>query len=91
MVTMTAFRWRLEWDTLRENVRLSIPAVHTGDLQGKPSVLVVPLNSKNKYQIHVYDDENSPKTILVKGAPKSLFVRCFPPLLNVRTRDVIKL
>lgn len=65
-----------EWSDVAPMIRREdVENIH----KSNPSVFVVPLNSKNKYQIHVHDDENSPKTILVKGAPKRLFARCCSP------------
>jgi sodium/potassium-transporting ATPase subunit alpha len=50
--------------------------------KANPSIFVIPFNSKNKYQIHVHEIDDGPRTVLMKGAPERVLDRCTHVLLN---------
>ncbi len=48
-----------------------------------PTKFVIPFNSKNKYQVHIHEDTNSKKHLLMmKGAPERILGRCTHVMLN---------
>lgn len=48
-----------------------------------PTKFVIPFNSKNKYQVHVHEDtETDKKIVLMKGAPERILSRCTHVMLD---------
>ena len=55
------------------------PITQTNDVistrERNPTKMVIPFNSKNKYQVHVHDCQGT-TTVLMKGAPERILDRC---------------
>ena len=48
-----------------------------------PTKFVIPFNSKNKYQVHIHEEANTKKhVVMMKGAPERILNRCSHVMLN---------